>query len=253
MTSPEHVCPATDLALPRPEEHAARVLVTRHIDARLVYADREGGPDFCIEREGFHYGILEVTRETNQNWRAQVEQLKTRGWVFHTSRIDLSWQLDLADGVVPMRLDLHAIAKRIAAVDALGLESFPDPSDEDRPEVRALREHDIASGYKREEPGGYIYFGTPGIRTWTGADNLNEAVLHHIGENRAKIANGPGERHLFLWIEFHSIPTWIQVTEGPLPDAPPPLNDVDVVWVAAEDREGVHLWRADASGWAVVQ
>ncbi|MDF1597479.1 MAG: hypothetical protein P1T08_15480 [Acidimicrobiia bacterium] len=253
MTSAGHACPPTDLSLPSPEEHDARVLVARHTNARLVQTDRSGGPDFCIEREGSHHGILEVTRETNQDWRAQEAQLKTKGWVFYTSLIDLSWQLDLIEGVVPMKLDLDAIAELTAAIDALGLELFPDSLDEERPEVSALRDHGVASGYRRDEPGGYIYFGTPGIQTWTGADHLNEAVTHHVGENRAKITSGPGERHLFLWIEFHSTPTWIQVTDGPLPDSAPPLDDVDVVWVAAEDREGVHLWRADASGWAVVQ
>lgn len=253
MVTPHHTCPPTDLSLPRPEEHDARVLVAGHLGARVVQTDRAGGPDFCIELDGSHHGVLEVTRETNQDWRTQEAQLMSKGWAFHTSLIELSWQVDLVEGVVPMKVDLDAGAELIARMDANGLESFPDPSDEDPPEVVALRDHGVASGYKRLEPGGFIYFGTPGFRSWTGADHLNEAVARHIEENKAKISGGPGERHLFVWIEFHSTPTWVQVTDGPLPEGPPPLDHVDVVWVAAQDSKGTHLWRADASGWSELE
>jgi hypothetical protein len=242
----------TDLSLPSPEEHDARILVSRHMEARVVQIDHSGGPDFCIEREGAHCGILEVTRETNQHWRAQEAQL-TKGWVFHTARLDLSWQLDLIEGVVPMKLNLDEVAELTAHVDALGLESFPGLSTEDSPETLALMACGFSAGYKRKKPGGFIYFGTPGIRTWIGADHLNDAVTYHICENREKIAAGLGERHLFLWVEFHSTSTWVQVTDGPLPGTPPPMDGVDVVWIGAEDSRGVHLWRADASGWAVVE
>ena len=66
MTLNAHACPPTDLALPSPEEHDARILVAAELGARVVQTDRNGGPDFCIEKNGAHYGILEVTRDTDQ-------------------------------------------------------------------------------------------------------------------------------------------------------------------------------------------
>lgn len=131
----------------------------------------------------------------------------------------------------------------------MGFEYFPDPSREDTAEIKSR----IAAGHRYEEPNGFVYFATPGVWSWTGADHLNEAVERHVDANRAKISGGPGERHLFIWVEFHSTPTWVQVTDGPLPDTPPRLDDVDVVWVAARDSVGVHLWRAGASGWAKLE
>lgn len=254
MTTGDHTCPATDLALASPDEHDARVMVASYLDARVVQIDRRGGPDFCIEKGGTHVGILEVTRETDEDWRRQEAQLKSNGWVFHTALIDGSWQLDLEASAIPMKLDMARVAELISKIDSLGLESFPTGNDPESEVVLDLMGMGVSSGYRREEPGGFIYFGTPGIRSWSGLDHVSDAVIRHIDANRAKLEKGPGERHLFLWIESHSIPAWFQVIENELPDGPPPLEDVDVIWVCAQEKKtGTHLWCTDKAAWTILR
>lgn len=247
-----HVCPATDLAVPSALEHEARLLVSEQLQARVVHVDRKGGVDFCIEKEGAHHGILEVTRETDERWRAQEAQLQHQGWVFQTSLIGASWQVDLAKPSVPMKLDLEAIAQNLAVLEGAGSDHFPDLATGESAEVRHLADLGIVSGYRREEPGGLVYLGTPGITTWTGSDHLNDVVVRHEAANREKLSPGPGERHLFIWIELHALPVWVQITDGPLPDAPPLITEVDVVWVGATHQKGTSLWKADTSGWVRV-
>lgn len=248
-------CPGTDVREPGRLELAAREVVENHLGVTLTYIDDNDGVDFCIADGKSQVGVMEVTRSTDEDWRrlqAQLRDFKTL-----EAPIDGVWSLDLdgTHGPNDVSSQLDTIATHLRVLEELEVDHFPNSSFDVAETEEALSELGLPSGYRwTSDEQGRIHLTPRGFRSWMGNEHIVGLVTAATIANMGKLKHGPGQRHLFLWVEFHALPAFSQLTEGNLPAASPDLYDsVDHVWVCQahplKAQEVLPLWLFDGEKW----
>ena len=251
-----HVCPSVDVKAPRKLEEAARKVIRELLGLELVFADSNGGADFCATASGEHIGIVEVTRHTDEDWRRQEAQLE--GFAEVAAEVEGEWQLDLARAVGPRdamsRMD--RIAELIRQIEANGIDHYPFHQFDDENVISQLEELGVPSGYQwRSDRSGLVHLSAMGIPWWSGDEHLIEAIETAVTANEKKLADAVGRRHLFLWVEFEALPAFEQLRTGGVPKADPDLRSLaEEVWIAPADplqgQTRLPVWRFSGEGWS---
>lgn len=234
-------------------------MVESQESVRLVYTDAGGGDvDFCVLDDSGHVGVLEVTRDTDEDWRRQEAQLAQDEGFLESEVIRGSWQLELARDVGPRQVKrrLLEIESILSSLELQEIDSYPWSGASDEL-VEALGRLGVTSGYRRSSDAevGVIRL-APSAVWWLGDEHLNESIAVHVRLNEGKLRSRRGMRHLFLWQEFHSLAGFMELRDGRVPAQPPPLGDsVDEVWVCPahwiEPEGDLPLWRGTTLGWSV--
>lgn len=241
----------------RAESIAKRVIEAVIPGTRMIYrADQSSSvPDFDLEYPNGERVPLEVTMSTTQRFMetmAAIDKESKGGGFLQGTRVRNGWL------VIPLeRANINRIRARIdsllADLEALNIDRFDAhfADEENDAAIRGMRDLGIdhASTFKWRVPR-LIRLSYPGQGTTVDPHNLQRAIEEeaHKKDNRDKLARILAkERHLLVYVDFHSYDAWTVMVGASPPSAAPQLPpEITCVWAVAKQCgvEEYVVWRA---------
>ncbi len=242
-------------------ERIAKLVVEAIIPgAQMLFCEDQSDQrhDFDLVLPGGEMAALEVTTFTDQALMSIVAAIEKHGFFVAATKCKKHWIVHPLPNAVIKEIHSH-VDESLAKVEAVGVERFIGPMDCSYcPAVNRIYrclgiEAGAVTSWKKS---GQIGVCLPQGGEYTG-QHVQSAVRREASkaDNRKKLGkSGCRERHLFVYVDLRTYPTWKSLLDEHPPVEPPkPPDEISHVWIASDARIPDHfvVWRGSADrGWS---
>ncbi|MDE2867862.1 MAG: hypothetical protein OXR64_07265 [Chloroflexota bacterium] len=236
------------------ERLAQRIVQAAMPDLQLDFISDQSKSvaDFSMRKGGIDYGILEVTRFTDQIHEELRKEIR-KAWFIERKHCKSDWMIYLGREARVKRVR-ECADQYLREIEKDGMDEFFSALHSRYESVRSIWDDlSIEAGKvkKWKCPGiGMTDIGSGGFaRPETVWASVKQEVWKD--DNRSKLNKSCfAHRHLFIVIEGFQGPAYVSIRNCEPPNDVPELpTEITHLWVAAEEGCLVYVWRADSNGW----